>query len=376
MRYLNLIFIFGILTSAAQASASCRDGKWTPVEGKLMMALRSNSCHFWAWAAENDKMLPKGWLDSEVLVTGDPHHENFSYVTIRGKREYVPNDLDDTGTAPAILEFLKFAGVARSVQEKEKDLSTAEMVDAYLAGLEGKRFTGEFSKFLEKDRDVSAEKIREDEQKDVDGKEKDGKFKEKDNLVRKKNLDKVEEREFDLLDETFVEYLPKRWEILDRALHSKKDDGSDREGALRYWYLVKDTNGDKHIIEFKELREPAVYLYQRQIADGKERMEKSLKVYWGSLPANFAVVKTERGVFWMRPKLPNYVDFSVAEFRRHEKRFARLSNFIAYNLGRWHGEQLGKTKVGRLNLTSEALTEFTEKFVDNYLKDVQKKHKD
>jgi hypothetical protein len=374
MRYLILSLI---LAASVNAEGACRDGRWVPVDGSPMMALRSNSCHFWAWAATTGaKMLPANWLEAVAVVTGDPHHENFSHITVGGHRLYVPNDLDDTGEAPVILEFLKFVGVARSVQPNAKDLSTELLAKSYIDGLTGKRFSGTFPEWLEADRAVTPAQLREAEHKEADRRETGGKFNTKEGLVPWKDMSSTEQREFTRLEEQeFKSKLPRGWEILDRATHSKGERGGSA-GLSRYWYLLRDGEGYKHVLEFKELRQPAVWLYQGQTGTDKQRMIYSLQVYWGrTLPANFEVVQTGNRLFWKRPKLPNYVDFSVSEFRDKKRKFSDLSAFIAFNLGKWHGSQLGK-KIERMGLEIKSFVEITDKFTEAYLKDVKKERRE
>lgn len=374
----HLIFTSILLVASVNAEASCRDGRWTPVEGSTMMALRSNSCHFWSWAADQaSRLLPKAMLEGEVLVTGDAHHENFSHMPVGRKRVYVPNDLDDTGQAPAILDFLKFMAVSRSVQAKDGDLSSEFMVQSYLDGLNGKRYSGTFPKWLEKDRDVTAGQFAQDVHKEADHREKDGKFKEDDGLKLWADLSSAEKREFQRLEEDlFKRSLPRGWEILDRAIKTKGDRGGS-VGLSRFWFLMRDDNGKKQILEFKELRKPAVWLYQSQGGSDRTRMMNSLKAYWGSeLPATFKVLQADSRLFWMRPKLPNYVNFKTSDFREETEKFADLTGFISYNLGKWHGEQLGERRVQRLGWETRAVKEAADKFVEAYLHDVKKERRE
>jgi len=371
VRYLIATTI--LLFTLPAAAQTCRDGRWKKVDGSPMMALRSNSCHYWAWSATQAKnFLSRDMLGATVLVTGDAHHENFSHMNFGGSRKYVPNDFDDAGEAPALLELFKFLAVSRSVQDKEKDLPTEDVINAYLKGINNQRYDG-FPEWLEKDRSVTAAELAGDRHKDVDGREKDGEFKEKDDTVPWRSMPAAQRREFERLEqEAFASRLPRGFEVLDRAVKTKGERGGS-SGLPRFWYLLRGSDGTKHILEFKELRQPAVWLYQEQRGSDLERLQQTLQIYWGrQLPPMFGAFQAGNRMFFMRAKLPNYTNFSADDFSSKERKFRELTGYIAFNLGRWHGTQLGARRVERLGWEAGPLSETAKKFVEEYLVDARR----
>lgn len=373
---LRLVFSLFLLSSTdpVWAAQLCADGgKWHEVDGSLMMGLRSNACHFWKWsAAHATAYIPKEILDESGWLAGDAHHENFAYVFIGGKRTYVLDDLDDSGVGPFFLDFLKFWGVSRSVTEK--GLRTETALSSYIAGLKGEKWASGVPQLLKSDAEVTLSQLQDDYLKKIKKKTSDGEFDVDAGLVKWSQMNAAQKKQFqDLEDAYFKKFIPARYKIKDRAFYTKEG----REGRVRAWYYLKNGDDDRQILEFKEMDQSALNVYQAQPGSEYERKLKVLLNYWGSdIPQLFGVVGDAQHAFWMRPKLPNYIDFNKTSFRDDLPSFAELTYFISFKLGEWHALQLKTGKYSQnLSQNFKNLTEITDRFTSDYLKVARAQHK-
>lgn len=373
------LFLLAFLISLSLSPASFADGSCKvdqlETNGSLMMALRSNPCHFWNWSALNaPKYLPKEILDKAGWLTGDPHHENFSHVFIDGKRTYVLDDLDDSGYGPFFLDFLKFFSVSRSVTDNPTALSTEAALTAYLSGLRGEKWSGAIPRLIQEDADVSAAQLHEDYLKKIKKKTSDGEFDPAEGLTKWSEMSADQQKRFtDLENRYFKKYLPEQYTIKDRAFYTKKG----RDGTLRAWYYLKNGSNDRQIVEFKEMSESALSKYQTQPGSEYERKLKVLQTYWGvNLPPMFGVIGDAEHVFWMRPKLPTYIDFSNSSFHDDLPGFSELTYFISFKLGQWHAEQSKSGKYSQSIASNlKNLTSTVDKFTSDYLNVARARHK-
>lgn len=367
-----LIFFCSWQTQACESGSQ----EWLKVDGSLMMALRSNACHYWTWAKANaNDLLQSDLLDDEALLTGDPHHENFSYVFSEEKRVYVLDDIDDVGRGPVFLDFLKFLGVTRSVEDNEDELSTEEMLSHYMNGLRGQSWEGDLPKWLEEGYEISQEDYLKDYQNKIDKNTSKGKFKKDDGLIRWKSMESSAKGDFKELEEQyFAKALPEGYEIKDRAIYVKLERGGSL-GLIRYLYYLK--NGDsEEIIEFKPLPQSSLAIYRRDQLDTYHNAIEALKIYWPeTYNEYYKLIKTEQRTYFMRPKLPKYVDYSVNDFEDHPKRFRDLSYYIAHYLGQQHGKQLQNKHLAEVYLkSSQQMISQSQKFVEKYLDAVKKEN--
>jgi hypothetical protein len=290
-------------------------GEWNAIDGSLMMALRSNAPHFWTWAAENaQKYLPPEALEFSGFVVGDAHHENFAHYFFGSNRVYVPNDFDDSGVAPFFLDLLKFVGVSHSVLRDEKKISTKLMLRSYISGLTGKRWAAGVPEFIAEDSGVSPAKLDQLYLEKIEKKTKAGNFLPDEGLTLWENISKADQKTFSDLEKTFfVDLLPKNYVIKHRSMFSKGDRGGSR-GMVRYLYYLKNSDTEKEILEFKELGSPAVANYNKQPEHRLELAKDVVKTFWrSSLPNMFNITGDATKVFWMRPKLPNFIKLSHSE---------------------------------------------------------------
>ena len=322
-------------------------GEWNAIDGSLMMALRSNAPHFWTWAAENaQKYLPPEALEFSGFVVGDAHHENFAHYFFRSNRVYVPNDFDNSGVAPFFLDLLKFVGVSHSVFPDEKKISTKLMIRSYISGLTGKRWAAGVPEFIAEDSGVSPAKLDQLYLEKIEKKTKAGNFLPDEGLTLWENISKADQKTFSDLEKTFfVDLLPKNYVIRHRSMFSKGDRGGSR-GMVRYLYYLKNSDTEKEILEFKELGLPAVANYNKQPEHRLELAKDAVKTFWrSSLPNMFNITGDATKVFWMRPKLPNFIKLGHSDFKENPHHFADLTYFIAFKLGVWHGSQLGSSDM-------------------------------
>ncbi len=335
-----------------------------------MMELRSNAGHYWTWAGQNAaKYLPPEVLAEKGWLVGDPHHENFSYVFIEGRRDYVPDDLDDAGYGPFILDFLKFLGVSRAVSENKNDLSVETAFTFYLAGLKGEKWNGTVPALLLEDFSVTPKELEEAYLKRIKKKVKGGEFEAHEGMTAWQDMTSAQKDQFnDFEKRYFKKYIPAKYEVKDRAMFTKVGRGGSA-GKARFWYYLKASDVDRQFIEFKEMEGSSLANYQAQPGTTLERVHEALKIYWGEkMPELFGVVGDAQHAFWMRPKLPLYIDFNRSFFKKNIKDFTELSYFISYKLGQWHGRQMKSAAYCKnLEANFKKLAASMDQFTSDYL---------
>lgn len=355
----SLFIILTLFSLQLKASVPCieQDPNWVTVDASepLAMVLRANARHYWSWAKSHDNLLlPQSLFNDIVVVTGDPHHENFSHIFSQGHRVLVLNDLDDVGRAPAFLDFIKFVTVSRAVIEDESQLSTKKMLQSYINGVSEKNkdyqqvASESLPQLLKQDYLVSPQQSFEDYQKKIMDETSDKKFKADDEMLAWQSLNSQQRKAFlDLEAQIFLKSLPMGFNeteaILDRA-HLVKLHGGGSLGLLRYLYLLEN-NEHYQLIEFKPLEAPAVQAYCKDQPHSLARAQKALAVYWPQqYPKEFAIVGPSQQAYFMRPKLKKYVSFSIKDFQAVANDFAELSYYLAYHLGQKHGQQMTNSK--------------------------------
>ena len=91
----------------------------------------------------------------------------------------------------------------------------------------------------------------------------------------------------------------------------------------------------------------------------------------------FNITGDSTKVFWMRPKLPNFIKLSHSDFKRNPHHFADLTYFIAFKLGVWHGSQLRSQRYANyLESNFEASILKSTDLINHYLDDARFLQKD
>lgn len=363
------------VSSEACAADVSGDPIWVQSSGgSLMMALRSNSKHFWLWSSRHAaEILPKSLLKAEGLVAGDAHHENFFYIFSSGKRAYVLNDFDDSGIAPFFLDFLKFHAVAVSVNDKKPLIKTKKMLEAYISGLSGGTWTNGVPRFLQDEEAMTPDQVRARYLEKIRELTSDGEFEPLEGLTRYEDLTSERKAEMDRLEVAYFKAaIPRGFVIRDRAMFIK---GTKKP---RYWYYVQKSSEERHILEFKNLEAPAVALFQAQKQTALERGRGVLDVYWpDDIPEGFGFAGEGVDTYWVRPKLPSKINLDTQTFREDPDAFAELTYFIAFRMGQWHARQKpGSSYAKTLQDHPSRLAAAVDEFTAAYLEDARARQKE
>jgi hypothetical protein len=150
-------------------------------------------------------------------------------------------------------------------------------------------------------------------------------------------------------------------------MSSKGDRGGSR-GMARYLYYLKKSDTEKEILEFKKLGLPAVANYSKQPEDRLQLAKDAVNTFWhSSLPNMFNITGDAKKVFWMRPKLPNFIKLGHSDFREDPRHFADLTYFIAFKLGVWRGSQVGQRYANYVESNFGDLIVKSTGLITNYL---------
>lgn len=326
--------------------------------------IRSNPGHFWSWARQQNWSNLKDLLKFQGQVVGDPHIGNFADVHNRqGVTEFSVVDIDDGGTAPFILDFIKFASYVKFVYP---ELNQQALYRAYKKGLDGEAMPA--IEELEKALTMSYADLFKKSQKKVDKKTSKQKFK-KDEMELSE-LDKLPIDDQKIAGD-LSEYLLQQEgveQILDVGFRIPQVGGS--KGRKRYLYLIR-IRGHLEIVEFKELGDPATAYYQTQ--KGNPDRIRDLSAQYLRVPdAGYAAVRFREKDFWFRKKYMHEFDDGTIEDLDFATRSKHLF-FIANYLGRMQRPQsMAATYTQELKINADIYDPSASEMVNRYVEEIKK----
>lgn len=326
----------------------------------LSQFIRSNAPHYWHYMrVEADLAAVKKFLLYDGTVMGDPHLGNFAPLPIAdatGRRhmEFVNIDFDDAGTAPFILDYIRYVVAVEATFPKSKK---RDLEEAYVKGLNGKSVKAPES--LNEITDVTVaqydEMVTEHLEKSTDSagfKLKDGKLEAYRGRIKREEMAKA---------------FPGK-KVIDIA-RRLKDRGGSADG-IRIWVLTEDSAGKRAIMELKEWEKPGVSHYQNQPATGVWLREVRAAFWPGLDGSSYDLTEIDGTLFWVRPKGQGLVDVPYSSEKREKMEFAAdLAVFDANLLGLAHGRQRESARyLEEVQSDREAFHEAVETIIQDYLK--------
>ncbi len=351
------------------------DELWVAVSKRKDSLIRSNPQHFWAWMEANSQKQMQDLLKFEGEITADPHFFNFADVhSPDGKNGLALVDVDDSGKAAFILDFVRYALFVKAYvkdQHKETDMKKLlpEMYGFYLQGLAQEKVSA--PPVLDQVINQSYEKLEKENAKWVS-----------ESLDDAKNNDYgLRKKELGLLD---LSKIPKKREEdgkdLAKALVKKEkvseiydsgftvtDSGSSR-GLSRYWFSTRLEKNTRRIIECKELSRPAIDYYQTQ-KDHTPRIASVLKYYSDVKVNDSYVIEVESNSYWCRPREFKFIRRShIEDLSKADMKI--LSNYLAYWIGSKQSLQpTAKAYLVELRKTPD-ISDRIDKLINNYERNI------
>lgn len=266
---------------------------------------------------------------------GDPHPENFGFIWYGDDDfRYLFNDMDDAGVCPVGFDALRYFTALKLYwhdSEAEKKVR-----DEYVAALEGKtqKNPSAIKDFRPKLQDLYA-KI-------------DKKYLDDDRIrLSEGSLESVDIATRDALFQAVQNGLKPSdsdsFEYLDAASIVVKSSGS--AFLDRYYVLLKDSSGERQLLELKEITTPATDLGDWQ-ADILDRRSLLMYLAWeNEIPKYFAFTQKNGKEFIIRSKVKTSIDLDetnkdekIALFKYQVNLLAAIHQFTikdAENFGKW-----------------------------------------
>ena len=378
LRFLSLFLL--VLTVEAKAGGLCPLPQ-KDCEDTLSKTIRSHADHFWCSVKKYKwPVVVKSLLQHEGVVVGDPHLGNFAVIPVetqagQKRLQFVNVDFDDAGEGPFLLDFLRLYLATKAIDKDlrnedshlEQILGFKEMWAAYLEGLKGGSVP--VPDRIQKDLDIG---LKGYEKELADLVEKKLKSKDKNRLSTKD--DEFEELQpNDIIQkEVAAKYLP-GYEILDVVRLRKKRGGSAKED--RFWVLVKDSQKQKRIFEFKGWSQTGLSSYQKQ----KKPLDWAQQlgpVMWPGLKiANYDLHKIKGQYFWIREKRKVLTDVPYDLKKKKDVLYLQQSaEYFSYTLGQIHRRQNSAQKYLKALekvSASDELQEALKTFVKEYFKSLK-----
>jgi hypothetical protein len=235
---------------------------WRKTPGNLFDGFRANAAHNWNYFKTNSsrsKNLREAF-GVEGIVVGDFHILNFGEIERPDKKRKIGLiDLDDGGVGPL---FGDFARGAVGNQISPYKIPMKEIWKAYLMGLQGKK-TKE-PEVVEKALGKSQKDYLEVQEQNLHKLTGNGKFSAEAGVTPISEAPESIAKIFRESQSAFKQPLGDAT-ILDFGFKIKETGGS--QNIPRFWFLV-EKDKEKSIIEFKTLGQPAIDLFQAQLAAG------------------------------------------------------------------------------------------------------------
>ncbi len=353
--------------AATASSYQCRmifSGKptdWHSTGGGLFDDLRENAFHYMNWVKNSAKEnIPQDLL-ADGQTAGDAHILNFSDLLINGKRKLRLNDKDDSGLGLFLFDFVRFA---TTVKAQRLGLETVDLFMSYRQGLlEEKKDKPKFlEKILETSKKDEAEAHKEYLEKYTQGKK--FIFSDETSLVEisksPESAQKIYREDVQKLKRELNSYT-----ILDEAYRVKTSGGSRNQA--RFWFLVKDNNDEKHIIEFKLSGEPATSLVRKQ-KDFVNRMKDVEEVYWkGEKDPLYRAIRIGERDYYMRPKMKEFVNFKKIESEKDKEQAREFLLHVAYHMGRMVADQNPTSYIQAIVGEPENSFRWVHRLVNEYI---------
>lgn len=306
-------------------------------EDDFVVYMRSNPAGSLAWF--NEKIMPNlasAELNSiakkQGYIGGDVKPDNVDMVSTKGKKFIAVIDLDDGGVGPFVADFFHSLVYNRvwPVSIKFKDA-----VDAYQDGLKGKKL-----------RDIvdlnDIWKERSDEKINHEKMEKSEK-----NFLEMLKLTSVKEAEpnvralFERNEKLILKKAESFGDIVHFGVRVKTSGGS--MGAPRFSFLVKDSNKELKIIEFKFQPSPAVAALGTAQPPHTERIKNLIRHYKPQHETGniLGVLDTKQdGTFLIRVRVPS--NFDAASIPKSQKDTEAYDSYIRHMfhmMGNAHARQ-------------------------------------
>jgi len=272
-------------TSAALSRGDF-DAKWkTALKGSSFRFLRAFP-HAWHLdlADVHESKIPGG----EVFCLGDPHPENFGFVTFEGGPAFVFDDLDDSGPGRAAIDAARYFASLRFLRLDEAE--EAALRRLYAAVTMDRDHPRRFPSHLQPDISTAS---REELLEWTDG----SAFR-----LAPGKLEPVPDWRRDALfsalerEESLAGF---RVEAVARRIRRK----GGSAGLARYLVLGREPTGEVDLLELKELPAAATSWGQR-LHEPDDRLERAVQVLWrGRRPRHHRAVRVGRIDFLLRSRL-------------------------------------------------------------------------
>lgn len=321
-----------------QVHASVPGTRWKPAVG-YFMSLRTNPKNYWSWARAAAHRNEHPEFLAEGLVSGDFHYQNMAARARDQKAKVDFMDLDDGGRGPFVFDFVRYLVTGQAIAQDH--VAMKPVIEAYIDGILGTKMAK--PKRVAEVSEISAKKLEALESE----------FQEKTVLDGKTlNLDReglTALSESTVTEQTFMrntaEALAQRLgatKVLDVASRRRVDGGS--QGFLRVWSLLKFSDGSQRIYEAKEIGEPAIAEFGKQLPPA-DRIQQLVEIFWKEPVTDYGIltISQESGDrnFWFRPRGKKHFKTELPDVT-DEKALAKYTEEVLYfanYLGRRHGQQ-------------------------------------
>ena len=233
---------------------------------------------------------------------GDAHPENFGFLLFDSTVRYTFNDLDDSGPCPFELDVLRYFSTL-SLYEEDRDL-VLQAINTYIevfAGSAPIELMPSMNKSLKKKTKNILKKYSQD-----------SKFK-----LTGEMIVVDEEQKKKMISQIRSLKNERQWRVLDLVQVDKNSGGS--AGLSRYWLLGEDKQGQRDILELKELTTSAVDFgpWAEKSSSQADRLERLKKDFWGDSPEIYHLEKIESKSFLLRSRSKD--DFNLEKMAKDQK---------------------------------------------------------
>ncbi|MDG0817102.1 DUF2252 family protein [Bdellovibrio svalbardensis] len=342
-------------------------GAWRKSSADLFMGFRSNAPHYWNWLHAQSSPL----FSVRGVVSGDPHILNFGDVQLKeGGRKYSLVDVDDSGVnAPLAGDFLRYY-VGNRISPFKVDKQ--DLYQAYVDGLNGKKM--DKPDYLKKVEDKSDGDLSARQEKYLAKVTANDRFSEGAEL-QPLSIAPAEIQNLYAQSSATFKALMKDYQVLDSGFKTKDSGGS--QGLARFWFLL-ESNGERHVWEFKLENDPATSLYSAQ-PQAMSRFQKVSETYRPSAEVlgPYQFVTVGENVFLLRERLAHFIDLDPAKMtgKKDLENGQQMSLYLANKMGQWQSKQPASSDLAKILADKNSFEEFNnlaEKYIQVMKDEAQK----
>ena len=254
---------------------------------------------------------------------GDAHAENFGFLIQSNNNSiFTLNDWDDSTNCPAFLDITR---LLVGNQLFDKDISSADLLDKYIEGLELREYP--FPAVMLKELEKSKSRSTSIASKKLEGPNR---------LLKSSDSEELSVNEKKLIQSILTTKINRNLVVLDSLKFKKVGGGS---GGLRRYNMLVQIGTAHFLLELKQIQDSSAKVYEKVAMPPTERLLKSFDNFMMSdIHPFYQAVILESTPYLIRPLFDGNIGINLTKYKNKE--IVDVLKYEAYMLGYLHSYSL------------------------------------